>query len=146
MESVVDIIDGYCICDTGSTDNTKEIITEFFKVRGIPGNIIEEPFRDFGYNRAFALNACNSMENMDYILLLDADMVLQGNALKSNAQFKSTLKLDYYCICQGSPTYYYKNVRIVKNKCGFSYWGVTHEYVTTPTGASMGTVYRDWRY
>lgn len=143
LESVADIIDGYCICDTGSTDNTKEIITQFFEQREIPGKIIEEPFRDFGYNRAFALNACSSMEDMDYILLLDADMVLQGNALKSKEELKSMLKLDYYCIYQGSPTYYYKNVRIVKNNRGFSYWGVTHEYVTSPNGASNGTVERD---
>ena len=31
LESVYKLIDGYCICDTGSTDNTVELIEEFFK-------------------------------------------------------------------------------------------------------------------
>ena len=31
MESVCSIIDCYCICDTGSTDDTIEIIETFFK-------------------------------------------------------------------------------------------------------------------
>ena len=30
FDSVLSIIDCYCICDTGSTDNTKEIITNYF--------------------------------------------------------------------------------------------------------------------
>ena len=30
FDSVLPIIDTYCICDTGSTDNTKEIIDEYF--------------------------------------------------------------------------------------------------------------------
>ena len=30
LTSVLPIVDTYCICDTGSTDNTKEIIKGFF--------------------------------------------------------------------------------------------------------------------
>ena len=30
LTSVLPIVDTYCICDTGSTDNTKEIIKNFF--------------------------------------------------------------------------------------------------------------------
>ena len=32
LETVLPIIDTYCICDTGSTDMTKELIKEFFDV------------------------------------------------------------------------------------------------------------------
>ena len=31
LESVYKIIDAYCICDTGSTDNTVQVIEDFFK-------------------------------------------------------------------------------------------------------------------
>jgi glycosyltransferase involved in cell wall biosynthesis len=106
LESVASIIDYYCICDTGSTDNTKEIITKFFLEKGIPGEIIEEPFRDFGYNRSFALKACESIPNMDYILLLDADMVLTGPALENPDEFKKGLVSDVYHICQGTATFF----------------------------------------
>ena len=134
LESVVTLIDYYCICDTGSTDNTKELITNYFMEKGIPGKIIEEPFRDFGYNRSFALKACETIPNMDYILLLDADMVLKGPMLEIPLEFKKGLTADVYHMCQGTATFFYKNVRIVKNYKGYSYWGVTHEFVQTPNG------------
>jgi tetratricopeptide (TPR) repeat protein len=71
------------------------------------------------------------MENADYLLLLDADMILQvGNI--DIIEFKQNLKSDTYHIFQGSPTFFYKNVRLVKNDPRVSYWGVTHEYVQTP--------------
>ena len=142
LSSVLPIIDSYCICDTGSTDNTKEIISGFFAEHGIPGKIVEEPFRDFGYNRSIALKACDDMD-ADYILLLDADMVLTGSALKNPESFKRQLTVDAYHMYQGSAVYYYKNIRIVKNKANFSYWGVTHEYVKFPTGAISGGIERD---
>ena len=74
LSSVITIIDTYCICDTGSTDNTIELIKNFFEEHDIEGKIIQEPFKDFGYNRSFALKAATGMS--DYAILLDADMIL----------------------------------------------------------------------
>ena len=74
LESVYILLDSYCICDTGSTDNTMDLITTFFLEKGIPGKIVQEPFRNFGYNRTFALQSC---ADADYLLLLDADMIVQ---------------------------------------------------------------------
>jgi glycosyltransferase involved in cell wall biosynthesis len=37
LKSVENIIDTYCICDTGSTDNTIELIKNFFDERHIHG-------------------------------------------------------------------------------------------------------------
>ena len=71
LDSVISIIDFYCICDTGSTDNTCEIITEYFKNKNdeminekiITGKIIHEPFINFEYNRNFALDSCLNMSD-----------------------------------------------------------------------------------
>ena len=41
LETVLPIIDTYCICDTGSTDMTKELIKEFFDVRCIEGKVLD---------------------------------------------------------------------------------------------------------
>jgi tetratricopeptide (TPR) repeat protein len=135
LDSVVDTIDMYCICDTGSTDNTVEIIQTYFQQKQIQGVVIHEPFRDFGYNRTYALEACNAMM-AEYILLLDADMVFWKNPNPTGSNsLKNLLKetnMDAYFIFQGNDTYYYKNVRLVRNNRGFSYWGVTHEYVKNP--------------
>ena len=141
--SVSNLIDMYCICDTGSTDNTIEIIETFFKEKNIPGKVIEEPFQDFGYNRSYALKACESMD-ADYVLLLDADMVFWRNLSIEPANFKRYLtNFDLFFIYQGTDTFYYKNTRIVKNKMGFSYWGVTHEYVDCPPNTRSGQLDKD---
>jgi tetratricopeptide (TPR) repeat protein len=134
LDTVVSLIDSYCICDTGSTDNTVELIETFMKDHHITGKIVFEPFRDFGYNRTFALNEASKMVGQDYLLLMDADMYLTGDALLDPISFKKSLKKDCFHLCQGSHTYFYKNVRIIKNYKGYSYWGVTHEYVVTPQG------------
>lgn len=44
LESVAPWIDSYCICDTGSTDNTVEIIETFFKKRVYPGLLSKNRF------------------------------------------------------------------------------------------------------
>ena len=41
LSSVLPIIDSYCICDTGSTDNTIEIIENFFKKHNKTGKIVK---------------------------------------------------------------------------------------------------------
>ena len=41
----------WVICDTGSTDNTAELIKNFFNEKDISGELIHEPWRDFAYNR-----------------------------------------------------------------------------------------------
>ena len=136
LNSVAPLIDAYCICDTGSTDNTIQLIESFMTKRQIPGKIVREPFRDFGYNRTFAAKAAAEIPGMDYLLLVDADMVLTGDMLKPDniSRFKTSLTADCYHICQGTPQYYYKNVRIMRNYRGYTYWGVTHEYINTPAG------------
>jgi len=143
LKSVLPLIDAYCICDTGSTDNTIELIESFMTENNIPGKIVREPFRDFGYNRTYALIAAAEIPNIDYLLLLDADMILTGNALNNPKEFKRGLTKDCYHICQGSRSYYYKNVRIIKNYRGYSYWGVTHEYVKTPDGTIYESLEND---
>jgi len=149
LESVAPIIDYYCICDTGSTDDTISIIKNFFKSKGIQGKIMTEPFRDFGYNRTFALRLCDSFaldNHIDYVLLLDADMYLTGPPLLDAANFKQNLlnrNADVYYLFQGSERFYYKNVRLVRPNKGYSYWGVTHEYVKTPDGTKYEAIDKD---
>jgi len=143
LESVYDILDAYCICDTGSTDNTIEIIESFFREKNIPGKVVQEPFRNFEYNRSFALKACDEIE-ADMILLMDADMILWRNKKIEPVKFKQLLTThDAYYVFQGNENMYYKNTRIVKNRTGVSYKGVTHEYVELPHGTNQGILVKD---
>ena len=139
LESVAPFLDSYCICDTGSTDDTMDIIRQFFQERNIPGQIIQEPFRDFGHNRTVAIQAAAQMppETSNYVLLMDADMVLWHRPDLSVHDIKSRLaRFRIFHVFQGTDTYYYKNVRIVKNRMNVTYWGVTHEYVKIPDDAN----------
>lgn len=129
LDSVYSIIDCYCICDTGSSDDTIEIINAYFEEKGISGKIVHEPFQNFQYNRNVALANCLGMS--DYILLMDADMIL-----KINSKFNKNDLVNFDCahILQGNETFYYNNVRIIKNDNLSKYIGFTHEYLSTPDG------------
>ena len=126
FDSVLSIIDCYCICDTGSTDDTVQLITDYFQSKNIPGKVVTEPFKNFCHNRNFALSACVGMS--DYVLLLDADMILDIK----NFDKDMLRQADQFHILQGSDAFYYQNIRIVKNNGLYSYTGVTHEYINLP--------------
>ena len=137
LESVYTMIDCYCISDTGSTDNTIDLINDFFKSKNMVGKVLKEPFINFEHNRNVALEACFGMS--DYILLLDADMIMV-----KNPHYKLELTLDAYYIHQGDNNNMGKNVRFVKNNDTFKYYGVTHESIkTTIPNASSYTIEKD---
>lgn len=139
LETVLPLIDTYCICDTGSTDNTIDTIQTFFDNVNMTGKIVKESFHNFEYNRNYALKECYGMENADYILFLDADMTLHINNNDSIYDFKNSMDKDAYYLLQGNSKIQYQNLRIIKNTGKFSYWGVTHEYIKTPYNT---TIYR----
>ena len=139
IDSVLPIIDSYCICDTGSTDKTPELIENYFKLKGIPGKVVHEPFQDFGYNRTKALEFCRDIPNADYLLLIDADMVLKIPHNFDVSLFKQRVSSgDAHYILQGTDSFYYKNIRLIKNRPNLSYWGVTHEYINLPDDTVYG--------
>ena len=122
LNSVKKYISSYTIHDTGSTDNTVDIIRDTLK--DIPGKITSVPFLDFSHNRNLALEDAKTTK-CDYILLIDADMELKV----SDEDFVSKLKADVYSVYQKNKTIKYSNTRIVKNGIYSKYVGSTHEYV-----------------
>jgi len=128
IKSVLPIIDTYCICDTGSTDNTIDLITTTMKEAGKPGLVFTEPFKNFGYNRTISLN--RAKEWGTYALLLDADM-----QLVIEPSFKVTdLTHSGYSLLQSNGGLDYYNLRIVKTDIGVKCVGPTHEYYDIPSG------------
>ncbi|NBV69092.1 MAG: glycosyltransferase, partial [Flavobacteriia bacterium] len=129
FDSVIHLIDTYCICDTGSTDNTIQVITEYMMHAGKQGEVYKEPFQNFGYNRTHALERASHWGT--YALLLDADMILHYDPAFS---LKSSLTAAGYAIkqIQGALTYY--NPRLVKTGIGVRCVGPTHEYYDFPSG------------
>lgn len=138
LESVCSIIDTYLICDTGSTDNTIEIIKTFFNNKGIPGEITEIPFKNFGYNRTMALKP--ALKKADYVLLLDADMriVIEPYFTKSMLVDKA------YLLLQKNPSISWWNTRIIHKSVDATCVGPTHEYYDLPGGINSKSLNGIW--
>jgi glycosyltransferase involved in cell wall biosynthesis len=69
------IIDYWVISDTGSEDNTCDLIRS--ALEGVPGELMERPWLGFAQNRNEVLEQARS--KADYLLLLDADEELEIN-------------------------------------------------------------------
>ena len=70
-------LDYYVISDTGSDDNTAEIIEQFFAEKGIKGEIHHDEWVSFAHNRNCALQ--HAQGKTDYVLIFDADDRFEGN-------------------------------------------------------------------
>jgi len=130
IDSLIGIIDSYVIMDTGSTDDTIDVIRNNIKVSG---SIVEEPFVNFSHSRNSALIKANELCPIaTHFLLLDSDMKL---IVTDIIEFRKIIESnDLLFLFQGNETFYYQNVRIVKsNKFNESYYvGATHEYINFP--------------
>jgi glycosyltransferase involved in cell wall biosynthesis len=77
-----------------------------------PGKIVFEPFQNFAHNRNVALQACNGMS--DFVLLLDADMVIRAPEDSSFNCRTAKLKLEWlttadsFSVLQGNDSFFYK--------------------------------------
>jgi tetratricopeptide (TPR) repeat protein len=152
LRSVIGQIDAIVISDTGSTDNTKLVITNF--VESYPNVQLvflpDTPFKDFGYNRTYSLKGCvdwvskaTAAADTAYILLLDADMIFKQTGKHTLKQYLAKNDTPgLFNITQGSPQYYYYNSRIIKNTIwpNSRYLGVTHEYLDVPAGGTSQNV------
>jgi glycosyltransferase involved in cell wall biosynthesis len=121
LSSVKPVIDYWVIVDTGSDDNTKELILECLK--DIPGELHDRPWRNFGENRTEAFQLAKG--NGDYILFMDADDVL---AFEGEAAFPP-LTQDLYNMWRGSKGFSYIKPQLVKAALPWKWVGVTHEYL-----------------
>ena len=131
LDSAVLTCDALCVCDTGSTDNTVEIVTDFFKHSKIPGKLYNHSWKNFGHNRSESFLAvvdfCKELgwnPNTTYAILLDADMNFH---IGPNFN-KDVLTSPGYSILQKSPGIEYYNMRFVKIGFPWKCVGVTHEY------------------
>ncbi len=124
LECISKYIDYYVISDTGSTDGTPEVISNFFKSKNIPGEIYHDKWVNFGHNRTQALKEC--VGKSQYIWIIDADDIIIGNLVLPN------MTKDAYSLIYGKDFTYHR-VQIFRNSAelGWHYVGVVHEYPTS---------------
>jgi len=51
-------LDYWVISDTGSTDNTQDIIQKFFKNKNIPGELHQDEWKDFWTQSFYCIKSC----------------------------------------------------------------------------------------
>lgn len=111
----------WCICDTGSTDNTIEEIEDFFSKAGIPGAIHRHEWKDFGHNRTLAFEA--AYNTSDYAFVWDADDEIVGKF-----KLPDTLTADWYKFSFGARGgTQYRRCQLFNNRKKWKYVGVLHE-------------------
>ena len=76
LQSVLPYIDEWVIVDTGSVDNTKQVIQNFFDEAQLKGQLVERPWIGFAHNRTEAIALCAG--RADYAFMIDADDLVQG--------------------------------------------------------------------
>jgi glycosyltransferase involved in cell wall biosynthesis len=123
FNSVKRLINYWVICDTGSVDGTQDIIKEYWKKKGIEGELYQHDWRNFGYNRTLLMNLAKG--KCDYIITLDADEVFE---FEPDFQLPY-LDKDMYFIWSIINTIYYQRLQLVSDKFNWCYKGVCHEYL-----------------
>jgi len=139
LNSIYKYVDTYVINDTGSTDDTREKIRNFFDSKNIKGEIIDHEFRScnchmdnkykkynwfhFGWNRTYALEKC--IGKSDYILIMDADDIIIGEL-----PLPEKVCDENYQLLIGNNFQYYRP-QLIRNdaKIGWKYNGGLHEYL-----------------
>ncbi len=129
LDSVKPLIDYVCITDTGSTDNTIEVINDWMKTNNIDGKVLSEPWKDFAHNRTVALENIRKIESVDYALMIDADEVLQYEEGFDKEEARNSLTLDLYHVITRSGAIEYVRPTLTKNSMPYYYKGVVYEFL-----------------
>lgn len=130
LESVKNIVDEYCILDTGSTDNTVQIIEDFTAT-----TVYRTEFRNFVDTKNEVLEKANGK----YILWMDADEIM-GNPcfLRLASYAEKGVNSVVLNKMQGDITYY--KYRLWPNNPKYRFKGpYTHEYLSY----DCGTIFDD---
>lgn len=124
LDSAKPFIDYWVIVDTGSTDDTREIIER--EMEGTPGQLIQEDWVDFGTNRTSLIHHAQVAADSfcDYLLLMDADHVLEAEADSFD-----NLTADSYLIELPDANMAYYMSYLVKASLPWKYVGSTHEFL-----------------
>lgn len=133
LDSVKDLVDEIIIVDTGSTDRTKEIVSQYTdKVFDF------EWIDDFAKARNFSF----SKATKDYILWLDADDIILEVDREKFKELKNKLdgsvdiyqmKYNYLVNAQNEPSFVQVRVRLVKREKNYQWVSPIHE-VIIPSG------------
>lgn len=122
LSSVAPFIDYWVIVDTGSKDQTPDLVKK--SLSGIPGELHHRHWKNFGYNRTEALNLAK--DKADYLLFIDADEQLVA---EQDAAWPE-LSGPAYSLEARLGELSYDRLSLVSTSYPWRWEGVLHEYPT----------------
>jgi tetratricopeptide (TPR) repeat protein len=120
LDAVAPYISSWVIVDTGSDDGTQDVIRNHMARLGIPGELYERPWRNFGHNRTEALTLAQG--HGDYIWVIDADDMVVGTP-----DF-TRLSADIYGLRYRGGSEMYWRAQLFRDGLRVRYEGVVHEH------------------
>jgi GR25 family glycosyltransferase involved in LPS biosynthesis/glycosyltransferase involved in cell wall biosynthesis len=132
LDSVKGLVDYVLIEDTGSTDGTQQAIRDWLKRENKPGDVIEEPWQSFAYNRSHVMAKLRAVEGVDYALIIDADdRIVLDNDFQADA-WKAAMDVDLYDVRIRHGGARFSRPQICSNRKSFYFKAVLHEYLEGP--------------
>ena len=133
IQHLMSVADAFYFYDTGSTDNTIEVIKEVCLELGLTYGVGGAPFINFGVSRTGSFRGCVDYVSglgwdmgKTYALAVDADMNLVKGATWEQA--KEGLTKNGYSLIQKNSTIEYYNMRLMRLDGPWTCVGATHEY------------------
>lgn len=129
LDSAKTFIDFVYICDTGSSDKTPRVITDWMDENDVEGFVHMSPWVSFAHNRTEAMQmAGNTFPDADWLLMLDADAVLSGELPDAHALAADVVMCKQRLQSNGEWCEYYRPA-LVNAMYDWEYKGVVHEYL-----------------
>ena len=127
------IIDRWTILDTGSTDNTIEIINRVLEHK--KGTLYQEPFINFRDSRNRCLDLAGT--SCKFNLMLDDTYVVQGHLREFLETIRGDQFGDSYSICIFSDDMKYYSNRITKSENKLRYIYKIHEVISSENNTNV---------
>lgn len=138
LESAKPMIDEVYVHDTGSSDDTKDLIRRWCINNNIPCEVRDIGWNDFGTNREYLVRYASDKYPGRYLLLGDGDYEFRFHKDSGLAPILPLTHEAYYLTFEGALQY--ENVKIVKGiPDRWKYVGKTHEYIQLK-GGDINTV------
>lgn len=133
LQPLVDAgIDSYFIFDTGSTDGTVGIVTDYLKKNNIQHVYIDqEPFVNFAVSRNRCLELAEQrFPQAVFMLLLDAEWYLQhADKLVAFCRQHKNAEFDAYLMRLKTEPDDFFSPKLIRPRAHFRYVGAVHEYL-----------------
>jgi glycosyltransferase involved in cell wall biosynthesis len=127
LTAVAPYISYWVIVDTGSKDNTLQVIRETMSELGIEGELHERPWVNFEVNRTESLELAKG--KCDFRWIIDADDTFVLDDPKINPFYVLDKEFDAYHISYSLHNLKYFRAQIVRSDEDWVYKGVLHEYL-----------------